>query len=161
MLTSFSIGGGSGLRSLVDHYSAGDYASNDRGKEQQPAPVLAGIPHGANEVSSIMLGKNGDEGVACSSTESDHDEELLHRVLGSTCGCEQEAGGVGKGTAVEMARAPVPHLSNSLKRRGTRQLPKCLFRYSRPAWRASLKVMNAPINEPAVAAAAYSYHGSW
>jgi hypothetical protein len=49
-----------GLQSLVEHDSAGNDAANDHTAEQQPTPVLAGIPHGANEVPSVMLGEDGD-----------------------------------------------------------------------------------------------------
>lgn len=87
-----SISGG-GLQSLGNHDSARDYARYDGSKEQQPAPVLIRISDSANEVPSIMFGKDGDKGVAYRPAESNQDEKLLQRVCRSTCGCEQEASG--------------------------------------------------------------------
>jgi hypothetical protein len=45
---------------FVDCDAARDRANDDRREEQQPAPKLIGMADGPKEVSSIMVGKDGD-----------------------------------------------------------------------------------------------------
>src|SRR5580693_9112025 len=67
--------------------------------------------------------------------------------------------GKGKGIAVEAASVPVPHFLKSFSRAETLPSPNLLFRYASPALRAIRNVIYAPITDPAVATAAYSYQG--
>jgi hypothetical protein len=61
--------------------------------------------------------------------------------------------GNGMGTAVDAARAPVPHFSKYFSRASALPFPN-FCRYEEPTRRAILKVINAPATEPVVAAAA-------
>jgi hypothetical protein len=61
--------------------------------------------------------------------------------------------------AVEATKVPVPHFLNTARNAETFACPNLLSRCASPAFRASRKVRYAPIVDPIVATAAYSYHG--
>src|SRR5271169_1838886 len=65
--------------------------------------------------------------------------------------------GKGKGMAVEATKVPVPHFLNTPRNAATLACPNLLSRYASPALRARRNVINAPIADPTVATAAYSY----
>jgi Bacterial regulatory protein, arsR family len=67
------------------------YAINSLPSPTDKSTVLISS-HGANEVTAIMFGKNGNEGVAHREAESDDSEVLPSVVMGSHCRCEQQAG---------------------------------------------------------------------
>src|SRR5580658_228581 len=68
--------------------------------------------------------------------------------------------GVGMGMAVEAMRVPVPHLLKSFRNFDSLLFLNLLSRYADPALRATRNVRKAPMTDPAVAMAAYSYQGS-
>src|SRR5665213_3731080 len=67
--------------------------------------------------------------------------------------------GKGKGMAVEATKVPVPHFLNTARNPVNLARPNLLSKYASPALRASWKVIYAPMVDPAVATATYSYHG--
>src|ERR1700679_1414177 len=67
--------------------------------------------------------------------------------------------GIGIGTAVETAIALVPHFCKKLIWSPSFRCANWLCCYAAPVDRAPLTVRYAPITDPAVATAAYSYHG--
>ena len=79
--------------SFIEHNSSHDQTEDDGCGQEQPTPILGWMAESADEMASIVIGDDCNEGVTCAPANDHYGQKSPDTVVGSTCGREEHACG--------------------------------------------------------------------